>query len=78
MFKRKCYLHIRHRWRNMPIEMGVSLLERDWEELKSHMTENAETSLGISVMKQMVKIDCVMPDNINVKAAIMIGLPKWL
>ena len=35
--------------------MGVLLLEKDWEELKSHMTENAETSLCISVMKQMLK-----------------------
>ena len=35
--------------------MDVPLLEKDWEELKSHMTENAETSLCISVMKQMLK-----------------------
>ena len=35
--------------------MGISILEKDWEELKSHMTTNTETSLGILVMKQMLK-----------------------
>ena len=54
-FQGKWYLHIRHWWKNRPTKMGVSLLEKDWEELKSHMTENAETTLGISVMKQMLK-----------------------
>ena len=32
--------------------MGILLLEKDW---KSHLTENAETSLSTLVMKQMLK-----------------------
>ena len=55
MFQGKWYLYIRHLKKNRSTKMGISLLEKDWEELMPHLPENAEMSLGISVMKQMLK-----------------------
>jgi len=55
MYQGQCYLHIRYWWKDNPTKRGVAFLEKDWEELKSHMKESAETSLGVSVVKQMLR-----------------------
>ena len=54
-FNGKTYLHIRAWWQNRPTKNGVSFLQNEWEELKDHLTMSAESTLGISVMKQLIQ-----------------------
>ena len=54
-FQDKCYVHIRRWWNDKPTKNGVALLEEEWDQLKTHLGDNEETSLGVSVMKRMVR-----------------------
>ena len=54
-FKGTTYVHIRYWWKDRPTKMGVAMKKEDWEELKTQLTENDESSLGRSVMKQLVR-----------------------
>lgn len=55
IFKDKSYVHIRHWYQERPTKQGVSFLQEEWNELKTHLQEDRETSLGIKVMTQMLK-----------------------
>ena len=50
-----CYLHIRHWYKDRPTKKGVSMMAQDWVVIKAYMMESPETSLGIKVLKQLLK-----------------------
>ena len=54
-FNDKLYLHIRCWWNDHPTKLGVSLLQDDWNHLKTYMTPNKEMSLGLTVMKKLLE-----------------------
>ena len=65
IFKDNIYLHIRHWWQNKPTKQGVCLTQHEWSEIKSHFVQNAEVTMGITVLKKLLtkKLRAIIKEN---------------